>query len=126
VAGFVGASNVLRGAVVAGALRLAGTAVAETPGLPDGLDAVAYVRPHDIEVGPTPRPMAFPITVERRTDMGWVSKLNLRLEDGQALVAQLPNEDVGGVEEGNRLFAIVRDPKVFGSEQADAVPELIA
>ena len=51
--------------------------------------------------------------------MGWMSKLHLRLEDGQPLVAQLPNEEIVGVEAGQRLFANLRNPKVFAADRAD-------
>jgi hypothetical protein len=69
------------------------------------------------------------VAVERRTDMGWMSKLHLRLEDGQPLVAQLPNDEIEGVEAGQRLYANLRNPKVFAAERADdesvAVPEAV-
>jgi hypothetical protein len=51
--------------------------------------------------------------------MGWMSKLHLRLEDGQPLVAQLPNEEIVGVEAGQRLYANLRNPKVFAADRAD-------
>jgi hypothetical protein len=57
--------------------------------------------------------MSFPISVERRTDLGWAGKLHLKLEDGQALVAQLPNEEIQNIRPGQRLFANFRNPKVF-------------
>jgi ABC-type sulfate/molybdate transport systems ATPase subunit len=87
--------------------------------LEDGIDAVAYVRPHDIEITKTAGEMSFPIRVERRTELGWMSKLHLRLEDGQALVAQLPNEEIEGVRAGRRLFANLRNPKVFEMDHVD-------
>ena len=49
--------------------------------------------------------------------MGWTSKLHLRLEDGQPLVAQLPNEEIEGVEAGQHLFANLRNPKVFTDDR---------
>jgi hypothetical protein len=57
--------------------------------------------------------MSFPISVERRTDLGWAGKLHLKLEDGQALVAQLPNDEIQDIRPGQRLFANFRNPKVF-------------
>jgi hypothetical protein len=79
--------------------------VAGAHNIPDGREAVAYIRPHDIELTTTPGAMSFPISVERRTDMGWMAKLHLRLEDGQPLVAQLPNEEIQGVDAGQHLYA---------------------
>jgi sulfate transport system ATP-binding protein len=119
VAAFVGASNVLRGVVWEGHVHFGRSAVAGAYHLEDGIDAVAYIRPHDIRITATPEEMSFPVTVERRTELGWMSKLHLRLEDGQALVAQLPNEEIEGVRAGRRLFANLRNPKVFELDHAD-------
>jgi hypothetical protein len=61
--------------------------------------------------------------------MGWMSKLHLRLEDGQPLVAQLPNDEIEGVEAGQRLYANLRNPKVFAADRGDGesvtVPEAV-
>ena len=55
-----------------------------------------------------------------------MSKLHLRLDDGQRLVAQLPNEEIDGVEAGQHLFANLRNPKVFARDPASAEqPELV-
>jgi sulfate transport system ATP-binding protein len=131
VASFVGSSNVLRGVVWERHVHFGSSAVAGAHHLEDGAEAVAYIRPHDIQIADAPGEMSFPITVERRTDMGWMSKLHLRLEDEQPLVAQLPNEDLEGVRAGQRLYANLRNPKVFehGNGRVtdnDAVPPLIA
>jgi sulfate/thiosulfate transport system ATP-binding protein len=120
VAGFVGASNVLTGKVWEGHVHFGRSAVAGAYHLPDGADAVAYVRPHDVSLSRQPRDMAFPVEVERRTNLGWMSKLTLRLTDGQRLFAQLPNEEVEGIHSGDRVWALMRNPKVFATE---GVPE---
>jgi sulfate transport system ATP-binding protein len=120
VAGFVGASNVLRGAVWEGHVHFGKSAVAGAHHLPDGEDAVAYVRPHDVSLSRQPQDMAFPVEVERRTNLGWMSKLNLRLADGQRLFAQLPNEEVEGIHSGDKVWAVLRNPKVFAT---DATPQ---
>jgi hypothetical protein len=67
--------------------------------------------------------MSFPIAVERRTDMGWTAKLYLRLEDGQPLVAQLPNEEIQSVGPGQRLYANLRNPKVFSDDREKTVSD---
>jgi sulfate/thiosulfate transport system ATP-binding protein len=113
VAAFVGASNVLRGVVWERFVHFGRSAVAGAHNIPDGREAVAYIRPHDIEITTESGEMSFPISVERRTDLGWAGKLHLKLEDGQALVAQLPNEEVQDIQAGQRLFANFRNPKVF-------------
>jgi sulfate transport system ATP-binding protein len=121
VAGFVGASNVLRGPVWEGHVHFGRSAVAGAHHLPDGTDAVAYVRPHDVSLARQPRDMAFPVEVERRTNLGWMSKLNLRLADGQRLFAQLPNEEVEGIRSGDPVWAVLRHPKVFST--TDTTPQ---
>jgi sulfate/thiosulfate transport system ATP-binding protein len=123
VAAFVGASNVLHGVVWEGHVHFGNSAVAGAYHLDDGVQAVAYIRPHDIAIAASPGEMTFPITVERRIDLGWMSKLHLRLEDGQALLAQLPNEEVAGVRSGRQMFATLRNAKVFAEREAPPAPE---
>ena len=119
VAAFVGSSNVLHGTVWERYVHFGRSAVAGAHNIPDGREAVAYIRPHDIELTTMPGEMSFPISVERRTDMGWMAKLHLRLEDGQPLVAQLPNEEIQGVDPGQRLYANLRNPKVFADDRVE-------
>src|SRR5215468_4917608 len=59
VAGFVGASNVVRGSAVAGADQMAA-----------GTGAQAYIRPHDVRLTRSQSDRSFPVTVERRTNLG--------------------------------------------------------
>jgi sulfate transport system ATP-binding protein len=119
VAAFVGSSNVLRGTVWERHVHFGHSIVAGAHEIPDGAEAIAYIRPHDIEITSEAGSTSFPVAVERRTDMGWMSKLHLRLEDGQPLVAQLPNDEIEGVEAGQRLYANLRNPKVFAADRAD-------
>jgi sulfate transport system ATP-binding protein len=127
VAGFVGASNVLIGAVWEGHVHFGKSAVAGAYELTDGEDAVAYVRPHDVSLSRQEVPMAFPVEVERRTNLGWMSKLILRLADGQRLIAQLPNEEVEGIRSGDRVWAALRNPKVFAVDRpaSEDIDELV-
>ena len=117
VAAFVGSSNVLKGTVWERHVHFGRSAVAGAHEIPDGREAVAYIRPHDIEITEQPGAMSFPVSVERRTDLGWTAKLHLRLEDGQPLVAQLPNEEIEGVGPGQHLYANLRNPKVFTDDR---------
>jgi len=129
VAGFVGASNVLRGVVWEGHVHFGRSAVAGAEHLPEGAEAEAYIRPHDVTVARSQEAMAFPVAVERRTNLGWMSKLHLRLEDGQVLVAEVPNDETAGLSDGDQAFCSLRNAKVFaaaarpeaqdGSEQAE-------
>jgi sulfate transport system ATP-binding protein len=118
VAGFVGASNVLRGVVWEGHVHFGHSAVAGAYHLEDGVEALAYIRPHDVEITVVAGEMSFPVHVERRIDLGWMSKIHLRLEDGQLLLAQLPNEEIEGVRSGKDMFANLRNAKVFPHGEA--------
>ena len=117
VAGFVGASNVLNGHVWEGHVHFGRSAVAGAYHLEDGREAVAYVRPHDIRLSAQPGPMSFAVTVDRRTNLGWESKIHLRLADGQILIAQLPNEETIGIREGLTAYADLRNARVFARER---------
>jgi sulfate transport system ATP-binding protein len=128
VAGFVGASNVVNGTVFEGHVHFGRSAVAGADHLRDGQDARAYIRPHDVQVTRLPGAMSFPVEVERRTNMGWVSKLALRLQDGQTLVAEIPNEELDGIRAGEPAQANLRNAKVFaldGAEPRAAAPDLV-
>jgi sulfate transport system ATP-binding protein len=113
VAAFVGASNVLRGTIWEGHVHFGRSAVSGAYSFDDGLEAQAYVRPHDVRITRQAGDMSFEVKVERRTNLGWMSKLVLRLEDGQMLVAELPNEEIEGFRAGDRVFADLRNAKVF-------------
>jgi len=127
VAGFVGASNVVKGTVFEGHVHFGSSAVAGADHLRDGQEAQAYIRPHDVQVTRLPGPMSFPVDVERRTNMGWVSKLVLRLEDGQTLVAEIPNEELDGIRAEEPAQANLRNAKVFALDggQLPAEPTLV-
>jgi sulfate/thiosulfate transport system ATP-binding protein len=124
VAGFVGAANVLTGPVWEGHVHFGRSAVQGAYHLDDGVEARAYIRPHDIRIAAEAGPMSFPATVERRTNLGWQSKLRLRLADGQAIVAQLPNEELAGVVPGREVFVDLRNAKIFSSDGAGEPAEV--
>ena len=121
VAGFVGASNVVHGTVRQGEVHFGSSAVAGADHVPAGTGAQAYIRPHDVLLARTPQDRSFPVVVERRTDLGWLSKLQLRLDDGQVIFAELPNEELNGIEEGDHVYANLRNAKIF-SLDADNPP----
>jgi sulfate transport system ATP-binding protein len=119
VAGFVGASNVVRGTVREGQLHFGSSAVAGAGDVAAGAGAQAYIRPHDVLLTRTQGTASFPVAVERRTDLGWLSKLQLRLDDGQAIFAELPNEELNGIEDGDHVYANLRNAKVFSLDAGD-------
>jgi sulfate/thiosulfate transport system ATP-binding protein len=119
VAGFVGASNVIRGTIQQGDLYFGSSAVAGADHMAAGTGAQAYIRPHDVLLTHSRGDRSFPVTVERRTNLGWLSKLQLRLDDGQAIFAELPNEELNGIEEGDDVYANLRNAKVFSLDAGE-------
>jgi sulfate/thiosulfate transport system ATP-binding protein len=119
IAGFVGAANVLRGIVIRGRVQFGEELLEGAGHLSDGAPAEAYVRTHDISVarvapdGPSCR-----ATIDRISNLGWVSKLLLKLSDGQVLVAHLPNENLDGLVVGEQVHVDLRNAKVFSPDGA--------
>ena len=111
VAGFVGSSNVLRGQVVGGEVHLGSFALPGADHLEEGKPAAAFVRPHDIRVAGEDGDVK--AVIERVASLGWLSRLTLRLESGEVLVAHVPNEDLHGATEGDRIAVDLRNPKAF-------------
>jgi sulfate transport system ATP-binding protein len=117
VASFVGAANVIRGIVIDGRVQFGEQLVAGAGHLPDGADAHAYVRPHDVRLATSPATgLSSAAVVERMTNLGWTSKVVLVLADGQKLIAQLPNEQLTRVVEGERVFVDLQNAKVFAPQ----------
>jgi len=110
-AGFVGSSNVLRGQVVGGEVHLGSFALPGADHLEEGKPAAAFVRPHDVRVAGEDGDVK--AVIERVASLGWLSRLTLRLESGEVLVAHVPNEDLHGATEGDRIAVDLRNPKAF-------------
>ncbi len=120
VAGFVGSANVIEGHVLEGQVQFGDQSIDGAGDLPDGLLVHAYVRPHDVHVAMGPVGTAtVPATVDRLTDLGWMSKLHLRLPDGQPIVAEVRNEEIYGVGPGRDVFLDLRAAKVFEGGRTD-------
>jgi len=115
VAGFVGSANVLHGNVVDGHVHLDSIRVPGADHLPEGAAASAYVRPHDVRIAEPGGPPngSVSATVERISRLGWVARLSLRLADGNVLVAHVPQEELNGASEGDRVSIDLRNPKAF-------------
>jgi sulfate transport system ATP-binding protein len=127
VAGFVGAANVITGHVIGGKVQFGEQLVDGADHLPDGVAAKAFVRPHDVRISSRPRlALSTAATVRRRTNLGWTSKIELVLTDGQELIAELPNDDLNGLESGGRVFADLRHAKVFAPTGRDAMSDELA
>ncbi len=114
VAGFVGSSNVLHGHVVDGHVQFGDHRVSGADHLDEGAAARAFVRPHDVRVSTAERNGgSVRATVERLVTLGWLSRVSLRLPDGQVLVAELPRDELDGVVEGSTVWVDLRRAKAF-------------
>jgi hypothetical protein len=65
-------------------------------------------------------------TVERVSGLGWLSRVVLRLPDGQVLMAELPAEEVSQLQLGGEVLVDLRKSKAFSAPEADPVSELEA
>ena len=122
VAGFIGAANVLDGKVRDGHLVFGDHVL---PGvashLPEGAVAHAYIRPIDIRIAEGGSSgYSYDATVERINNLGPSSKIRFRLSDGQALLADLPNDLLPVLDAGQRVLLDLRNVKVF---EREAEPE---
>ena len=111
---FVGAANVIEGLVIGGRVQFGEQQLEGAGHLTDGDAAHAFVRPHDVLVS-TRRSVgsSSPAVVAGLSDLGWISKVRLTLPDGQGLTAEVPNEQLDGVTEGQKVFVDLRNAKVF-------------
>jgi hypothetical protein len=52
-------------------------------------------------------------TVERINNLGWMSKVHLRLPDGQTVLGEIPNEELGAIRAGETVNVYLRKAKIF-------------
>jgi sulfate transport system ATP-binding protein len=123
VAGFVGAANVIHGHVRDGHLHFADQTLAGAGHLQEGEVAQAYIRPHDVRISGFPNNGSVAAMLERSNNLGWMSKLHLRLDDGQALIAHVPNEELGEHTSGDRVWVDLRNAKIFAPAGGAASPD---
>jgi sulfate transport system ATP-binding protein len=122
VAGFVGSANVLHGWVSDGHVHLGAMKVPGAGHLEEGSPATAYVRPHDIRLAEAGAVDSVQATVERKTSLGWLTRLTLRLPDDQVLVAHIPQDEVNGTKPGDVVAVDLRRPKAFRRDDAGGGP----
>ena len=115
VAGFIGAANVITGSVSDGHLVFGGHRLPGAHHLDEGVAAHAYIRPLDIRIvdPSSANGHTYAGIVERVNDLGPASKVRVRLADGQALVAELQNEDLPVLSAGDQILLDLRNVKVF-------------
>jgi sulfate/thiosulfate transport system ATP-binding protein len=114
VAGFIGSANVLHGHVRDGHVAFGDHRVDGARHLDEGVAAQAFVRPHDVrltDAGANGNSVA--AAVDRVTSLGWLSRVMLRLPDGQVLTAELPSEELEGVAIGDEVRINLRNAKAF-------------
>jgi sulfate/thiosulfate transport system ATP-binding protein len=125
VAGFVGAANVIQGVAINGRVQFGEQFLGGAQHLDDGAAAHAYVRPHDVWVGRESRNgSSSPGRIERMSDLGWVTKLQVRLPDDQLVIADIPNDRLQGLQPGDAVFVDLRKAKVFEPPGATRSDEL--
>ncbi|MFO0761864.1 MAG: sulfate/molybdate ABC transporter ATP-binding protein [Byssovorax sp.] len=132
VASFVGSINVLDGEVKDGRAALGTLGVSAPPGAGEGRSVRAFVRPHDVELERHPEPekpldpaqdgssAVATAKVERMARVGFLVKIELRLNDGQPLSVELTKDRVAelGLCEGDSVFVNLRDAKLFVQDYA--------
>jgi sulfate transport system ATP-binding protein len=127
IAGFVGAANVIEGLVINGRVQFGEHLVSGASHLDDGASAHAYIRPHDVHLSPQPVNGASSLgAIERITSLGWMSRVHLRLPDGQALVAQVPNGELRALEDSARVYVDLHNAKIFSPGNSVRSDELAA
>jgi sulfate/thiosulfate transport system ATP-binding protein len=125
VAGFVGSANVLHGHVADGHVEFGNHRVGGARHLEEGVAAQAFVRPHDVRLAdPAINGNSVAATVERVSSLGWLSRVILRLPDGQVLTAELPNEELAGIELGDDVRVDLRNAKAFRRGEAPPAGDL--
>jgi len=128
VAGFVGATNVLRGEVRGGQAEMGSLRMDAPHGSGEGRAVTAIVRPHDVELsahGTSAAPADDGVSVatgkiERMNRVGWMVKIQLELSDGQSLTVELTKDRVAelGIGEGDFVMVNLRDAKIFVQDYA--------
>jgi len=75
----------------------------------------SFVRPHDLELRPSPNGVTHPARVERVTHLGFEVRVELEREAGGALLAQLTRDEADelGIAEGDRVHVAPRKERVF-------------
>jgi hypothetical protein len=59
-------------------------------------------------------------------NLGWLSRVVLRLPDDQVLTAELPNDELRGVEVGSTVHVDLRRAKAFRSAEVEASETTLA
>ena len=125
VYGFLGSVNLFHGRMVETRLQAGGKSFEYREPTPvQEADAVAYVRPHELEVSPLQSDsVGLPARIERIVPMGAFVRLELYREDSDDLIeAEILRERLQqlGLNEGDRVSLEPRQMRVFPLEEKAA------
>jgi sulfate transport system ATP-binding protein len=123
VYGFLGSVNLFHGRVEGRDLRVGAHALPlGTHGLSPDTAAVAYARPHDLDVlRPDPAAAGLPVTVRRILAIGPVVRLELQRDGCEAPIeAEISRARLAqlALQEGERVLVQARGVRVFADEAA--------
>jgi sulfate transport system ATP-binding protein len=128
VASFIGSSNVLTGTVQEGRTAFGELSVSvdlrsnvNAPrAMKEGADVRAYVRHHQVEIigrsDKTSKSDGLALAkVNHITRIGWVARIELVLDDGRHLIAELPKDRLESLEisDGAEVFVSLKNASVF-------------
>jgi sulfate/thiosulfate transport system ATP-binding protein len=120
VASFIGSSNVLTGTVQEGRTAFGELNVNAPRDLKEGSDVRAFVRHHQVEIigrsDKTSKSDGLALAkVSHVTRIGWVARIELVLDDGRHLIAELPKDRLESLEisDGAEVFVSLRNASVF-------------
>ena len=110
VAEFVGLTNPISGKVSGGSIEILGSVVKTLPGSVTSGTGIALVRPESIDVVASKSGNA---KVAAASFLGASCRLNITMNDGAKVTAQLPSSDAAGIGAGATVSVSLLDMPVF-------------
>jgi putative spermidine/putrescine transport system ATP-binding protein len=110
VAEFVGLTNPIAGKVSGGAIEVLGSVVKTLPGSVTSGTGIALIRPESIDVVASSSGNAI---VAAASFLGASCRLNITMNDGSRVTAQLPSSDAAGIGAGAKIKVSLLDLPVF-------------
>ena len=110
VAEFVGLTNPISGKVSGGSIEVLGSVVKTLPGSITSGTGIALIRPESVDVVASKSGNA---TVAAASFLGALCRLNITMNDGTKITAQLPSSDAAGIGAGATVSVSLLDMPVF-------------
>jgi putative spermidine/putrescine transport system ATP-binding protein len=110
VAEFVGLTNPISGKVSGNSIEILGSVVKTLPGSVTSGTGIALVRPESVDVVASKSGNA---TVAAASFLGASCRLNITMNDGTKITAQLPSSDASGIGAGATVSVSLLDMPVF-------------